>query len=99
MAMREPACRAAGREDYDLPYYILVDLENQIVTVYDTATDAVVRQMLCSSGRNITPVGTFIMPRGRTDRDRKPWYYIAIYDRFVKYCEISLSTHLSSLPF
>ncbi len=80
-----PACRAAGREDYDMPYYILVDLENQIVTVYDTATDAVVRQMLCSSGRNITPVGTFIMPRGRTDRDRKPWYYIAIYDRFVKY--------------
>ena len=80
-----PACRALDREDYDMPYYILVDLENQIVTVYDTATDAVVRQMLCSSGRNITPVGTFIMPRGRTDRDRKPWYYIAIYDRFVKY--------------
>jgi len=80
-----PACHALDREDYDMPYYILVDLENQIVTVYDTATDAVVRQMLCSSGRNITPVGTFIMPRGRADRDRKPWYYIAIYDRFVKY--------------
>ena len=80
-----PVCRAVEREDYDMPYYIVVDLENQVVTVYDSATDGVVRQMLCSSGRNITPVGTFIMPKGRTDRDRKPWYYIAIYDRFVKY--------------
>jgi len=80
-----PVCHAINREDYDMPYYIVVDLENQVVTIYDSATDAVVRQMLCSSGRNITPVGTFIMPRGRADRDRKPWYYIAIYDRFVKY--------------
>ena len=85
LVMTAPLCRAVNREDYDMPYYIVVDLENQIVTVYDSATDAVARQMLCSSGRNITPVGTFIMPRGRVDRDRKPWYYIAIYDRFVKY--------------
>ena len=80
-----PICHAIDRADYDMPYYIVVDIANQIVTVYDSATDGVVRQMLCSSGRNITPLGTFVMPRGRTDRDRKPWYYIAIYDRFVKY--------------
>ena len=73
-----PVCRAVDRENYDMPYYIAVDITNQIVTVYDSATDAVVRQMLCSSGRNITPLGTFVMPRGRVDRDRKPWYYIAI---------------------
>ena len=79
-----PICHAIDRADYDMPYYISVDITNQIVTVYDSATDDVVRQMLCSSGRHITPLGTFVMPRGRKDRDRKPWYYIAIYDRFVK---------------
>ena len=80
-----PVGHAIDRADYDMPYYISVDITNQIVTVYDSSTDDVVRQMLCSSGRNITPLGTFVMPKGRKDRDRKPWYYIAIYDRFVKY--------------
>ena len=85
LILAAPVCQAISRANYDMPYYITVDITSQIVTVYDTATDGVVRQMLCSSGRNITPLGTFIMPRGRPDRDRKPWYYIALYDRFVKY--------------
>ena len=45
-----PVGHAVDRADYDMPYYILVDLENQIVTVYDSVTDGVVRQMLCSTG-------------------------------------------------
>ena len=32
------------------PYYIRVDLTNNIVTVYSTLDDSVVRQMICSGG-------------------------------------------------
>ena len=80
-----PLCHAIERADYDMPYYIAVDLENQIVTVYDSATDAVVRQMLCSSGRGITPTGTFTLPKKKKASERQPWYYIDMYHRFVKY--------------
>ena len=84
--MTVPACRAVNRSDYDMPYYIVVDITNQIVTVYDVGTDAIVRQMLCSTGRsNITPLGTFTMPKGKKFHDRTPWYYIAMYHRYVKY--------------
>ena len=91
---------AIDRDGYDMPYYITVDVSNQIVTVYDAKSDAVVRQMLCSTGRNITPTGTFILPRGRRDRDRKPWYYIAMYDRYVKYAtRITGMILFHSLPY
>jgi len=80
-----PVCRAVDRADYDMPYYIVVDINNQIVTVYDSATDGVVRQMLCSSGRNITPIGTFTMPKKKKASERQPWYYIDMYRRYVRY--------------
>ena len=80
-----PVCHAIDRADYDMPYYIVVDINNQIVTVYDSATDGVVRQMLCSSGRNITPIGTFTMPRKKKASERQPWYYIDMYRRYVRY--------------
>ena len=80
-----PPCHAISRDNYDMPYYIVVDLTNQVVTVYDSANDGVVRQMLCSSGRNITPVGTFIMPRAKKAGERQPWYYIDMYRRYVRY--------------
>lgn len=94
-------CLAVERADYDMPYYITVDISNQIVTVYDSQTDGVVRQMLCSTGRSdITPTGTFTLPRGRRDRDRKPWYYIAMYHRYVKYATRILGEILfHSIPY
>ncbi len=94
------SCVAIDRDGYDMPYYITVDVSNQIVTVYDAKSDAVVRQMLCSTGYNITPTGTFTLPRGRKDRDRKPWYYIAMYDRYVKYATRIMGMILfHSLPY
>ena len=95
-----PVCHAVDRDGYGMPYYITVDITNQIVTVYDAENDAVVRQMLCSSGKNITPTGTFTLPRGRADRDRKPWYYIAMYHRYVKYAtRITGMILFHSLPY
>ena len=42
---------AQAKTKYKMPYYITVDLTNQIVTVYNTADDSIARQMLCSSGQ------------------------------------------------
>ena len=59
LALMLCACAPACAE-YDMPYYIGVDLTNQIVTIYRTEDDVIVRQMLCSSGMNdSTPTGTF----------------------------------------
>ena len=59
-----------------MPYAIGVDLTNQIVTVYDTSTGDIVRQMICSSGAKRTPTitGTFVMPTNRNRMERKEWY-------------------------
>ena len=91
---------ALSRADYRMPYYITVDIENQIVTVYDAETDRVARQMLCSTGKSdITPTGTFIMPR-RQNEDRKPWYYIDMYRRYVRYASRIVDQILfHSLPY
>ena len=71
---------------YNMPYYIEVDISSQIVTVYDSKDDSIVRQMLCSSGsNNHTPKGTFILPDRGRDTDRQPWYYIYMFRRYVKY--------------
>jgi len=95
-----PVCHAIDRADYDMPYYIVVDINNQIVTVYDSATDGVVRQMLCSSGRNITPIGTFTMPRKKKASERQPWYYIDMYRRYVRYASRIYDLILfHSIPF
>ena len=46
--------------DYDMPYYIGVDITNQIVTIYRTADGAIVRQM---ASRTIRPWACSICPR------------------------------------
>ena len=71
---------------YDMPYYIGVDLTNQIVTVYNTEDDTVARQMLCSSGINdSTPEGTFYMPPKGRASERTEWTWYDQYDSYVKF--------------
>lgn len=67
-------------------YYIEVDIANQITTVYRRSDNAIVRQMICSSGTgDRTPRGLFRMEQTRESTDRKPWYYISNYRCYVKY--------------
>ena len=61
------------------PYYIEVDITNQIVTVYrngDTSQSGIVRQMVCSTGKSSTPTprGTFTMPKKSRSSERTEWY-------------------------
>ncbi len=43
----------------ETPLRIEVDISSQIVTIYRTADDEVIRQMLCSTGiKDSTPEGT-----------------------------------------
>ena len=57
------AAGALAAERYNMPYYIEVDVNNQIVTVYSTVSKMVVRQMICSTGLNdATPLGTYYLP-------------------------------------
>lgn len=86
---------------YDMPYYIVVDISNQIVTVYDTATGDVARQMICSTGKfHYTPTGNFILPKNRKSADRKPWYYIPMFHRYVRYAtRIQGEILFHSLPY
>ena len=44
-----------------MPYYLVVDMTNQYVTAYESASGAPVRNMICSTGRvrGTTPTGTF----------------------------------------
>lgn len=80
-ALAEPAPAS-----YTMPYYIEVDISSQIVTIYDSADGAIVRQMLCSTGsNNHTPKGEFFLPDRGRDTDRQPWYYIYMFRRYVKY--------------
>lgn len=86
---------------YDMPYYIGVDLTNQIVTVYSTADNSIVRQMLCSTGMNdSTPDGTFhLTPKGRLS-ERGEWTWLAQYQCWVKFAtRIYLGYMFHSLPF
>lgn len=70
-------------------YYITVDVTNQIVTVYDSEkTDDIniVRQMICSTGRNATPtpLGTYRLP-SRSSTERTEWYYFSKFNCYAKY--------------
>lgn len=60
----------------EMPYYIRVDCYNNIVTVYSTKDDSVVRQMICSTGRDTspTPLGEFVMPKQHKSEERGEWY-------------------------
>lgn len=92
---------APAQAAYDMPYYIGVDITNQIVTVYATEDDSIVRQMLCSSGiNNSTPLGTFYLtPKGRLS-ERGEWTWLSQYQCWVKFAtRIHLGYMFHSLPF
>jgi len=86
LALAVPCAMAAEKEHYDMPYYIEVDLTNQIVTVYSTTSKAVVRQMLCSTGLNdATPKGTYYLPPKEEELEREYWYYFGYYSCYAHY--------------
>ncbi len=72
------------------PYYVEVDLTNQIVTVYDNGNvseSGIVRQMICSSGKASTPTpkGTFTLPKKSRASERSEWYYFASSRCYAKW--------------
>ena len=90
MALLAGVCIPAQASSYNNPYYIEVDITNQIVTVYNTADGSVARQMICSTGvRNSTPKGTFYLPkiwnRGYERTDRQEWYWFDVYKCYAKW--------------
>ena len=73
---------------YDKPYYIEVDLTNQITTIYNTADDSIARQMLCSTGAagHETITGTYYLPKKDRDDERAQWYSfyaLGVYAKFA----------------
>ena len=92
---------ASAEDDYGMPYYIEVDITNQIVTIYNTSDNSIARQMLTSSGMNdSTPLGTFyLMENGRAS-ERSEWTYFQQYRCWVKYAtRIYYGYMFHSLPF
>ena len=70
----------------EMPYYITVDLTNQIVTVYSSADGSIVRQMLCSTGLNdSTPEGIYTLPEKTRSSEREEWYYFYTFQCYAKY--------------
>ena len=62
--------------EYNKPYYIDVDLTNQIVTIYNTSDGSIARQMLCSSGAegHETIQGVYYLPATDRSDERAEWY-------------------------
>ena len=92
---------ALAASSYNMPYYIEVDIANQIVTVYNTSDGTIARQMLTSSGmNNSTPLGTFyLMENGRAS-ERGEWTWFQQYHCFVKFAtRIYKGYMFHSLPF
>ena len=92
---------AFADDDYGMPYYIEVDITNQIVTVYNTSDNSIARQMLTSSGMNgSTPLGTFHLTEKGRASERSEWTYFQQYQCWVKYAtRIYLGYMFHSLPF
>lgn len=83
--MAVPAFEVPARAD-SMPYRITVDLTNQIVTIFSTETDEVVRQMLCSSGaKDATPTGEFTMPQAERKGERKEWFHFNAFGGYARY--------------
>ena len=81
-----PAFDLSALAAYDMPYYIEVDLTNQIVTIFSTDTGVIVRQMLCSSGaKDSTPTGTYYLPRKEEALEREEWYYFRAFSCYAHY--------------
>ena len=71
---------------YSMPYYIEVDLTNQIVTIFNTKDNTIARQMLCSAGTGSrTPTGEWYMPAKERDDERTEWYWMPNAYTWVKY--------------
>lgn len=74
-------------EDYDMPYAIMVDRENQIVTVVERnemgVYSKVVDQYICSTGasRSWTPEGVHYL----TKSTRKEWRYFPTSNCYIRY--------------
>ena len=84
VALPEHTAQAAAK------YYITVDITNQIVTVYvngNTSDSGIVRQMICSTGKNATPTptGTFRLPSKTYSQERTEWYYFSQYNGYAKW--------------
>ena len=87
--------------EYNMPYYIEVDLTNQIVTIYNTKDNTIARQMLCSAGvSNKTPTGTWYMPNKERDDERTEWYWMPNAYTWVKWpSKIYYAYFFHSIPF
>lgn len=98
-----PAFDQAARADYHMPYYITVDLTNQIVTIHSTLTDNIVRQFLCSSGdrkKEETPHGTFYLPEKEDQQEREYWYFFRYYNCYAHYAtRIYKGVLFHSIPY
>ncbi len=71
---------------YNMPYYIEVDITNQIVTIFNSADGTVARQMLTSSGANgATPLGNYKLYGKARDDERSEWRYLSKYRAWVHY--------------
>lgn len=86
---------------YNMPYYIDVDITNQITTIYHSSDGSIARQMICSTGiNNGTPLGVWHMvPKGRAS-ERTAWTWLNDYHCYVKYMtRVHLGYMFHSLPF
>ena len=86
---------------YSMPYYIEVDLTNQVVTVFNTKDNTIARQMLCSAGTgDKTPTGEWIMPAKDRDDERTEWYWMPNAYTWVKYAtKFYYAYFFHSIPF
>lgn len=91
----------AQAADYDMPYYIDVDVTNQIITIYRTEDNSIVRQMLTSTGANdCTPLGTFYLTAKGRASERSEWTWFDHYQCWVKYAtRIYKGYMFHSFPF
>ena len=84
-----------------MPYRITVDLTNQIVTIYSTADDTIVRQMLCSTGlKGSTPRGTYYLPKKLKSDERSEWFYFSSFSCYAHYAtRVYMGIMFHSIPY
>lgn len=86
LVMLAVALPTGALAEYKMPYYIEVDITNQIVTIYNTADGSIARQMLTSSGANgATPLGTYNLYGKVKENERSEWMYLGRYNAWVHY--------------
>lgn len=75
-----------SKVDYDnadpTRYWIEIDLKNQVITVYETATGSVVLQNLCTTGSEERPTGAGVYTIG--DLKERFGYFVA-YGQYAQY--------------